>query len=305
MTTATNRRRFFQAGALAAAAAITATGAQAATPINRPYGKHFKLSLAGYSYRKYLAGDSRNNIPPTMTMMEFLDECAKIGLSAAEPTEYYFPRDAGEDYFLSFKRHAYLLGLDISGTAIGNTFTHDAGPKRDEQLELTKRWIDSSAIFGAPCIRIFAGNQQEGQTIEEAKKNCIETAKIACEYAAKKGVYLGLENHGGIVARPEPLIEIVEAVESDWLGINLDGGNFHSDDPYKDLEMIAPYAVNAQLKVSMSGPDNKKYKADFGRILDILANASYRGYIALEYEDSEEPKEAVPRYIEELQKLIG
>jgi sugar phosphate isomerase/epimerase len=69
--------------------------------------------------------------------------------------------------------------------------------------------------------------------------------------------------------------------------------------------MCAPYAVNVQLKVTMSGPDGKRYKADFARILDILDKSSYRGYIALEYEDSEEPKEAVPRLIEELQKMIG
>lgn len=304
MTSITNRRQFFQTSAIAAAG-LAATQTQAAEPFNRPYGKHFKLSLAGYSYRKYLAGDNRNNIPPTMTIMEFLDECAKMGLEASEPTEYYFPRDANEEYFLNFKRHAFLLGLDISGTAIGNTFTHKAGAERDLELEECKKWIDSSAIFGAPCIRIFAGNQQKGQSFDEAMKNCIETTKIACDYAATKGVFLALENHGGIVAKPEPLIKIVEEVDSEWLGINLDGGNFHSEDPYKDIAMCAPYAINVQVKVTMSGPDRKRYKADFGKILDILDDADYRGYIALEYEDSEEPKEAVPRYIEQLQKLIG
>lgn len=304
MTSITNRRRFFQTSGIAAAG-IVATQTHAAEPINRPYGKHFKLSLAGYSYRKYLAGDSRNNIAPTMTMMEFLDACAEMGLGASEPTSYYFPADADEEYYIKFKRHAYLLGLDISGTAIGNNFTHDAGSERDNELEKCKKWIDNAAIFGAPCIRIFAGSKKRDMSFDQAVKNCIETTQLACDYAAKKGVYLALENHGGIVAEPEPLIKIVEEVESDWIGINLDGGNFHTDDPYKSIAMCAPYAVNVQLKVSMSSSDGKRFPADFGRILDILDKASYRGYIALEYEERDEPKEVVPPLIEKLQKMIA
>ncbi len=306
MSIQSNRRGFFKTSAFSAAAVCTAATTNAAKPFDRPYGHRFKLSLAGYSYRKYFQGDPKNNIPPSMTIMDFLDECAKMGLGAAEPTEYYFPRDADEDYFLRFKRHAFLLGLDISGTAIGNTFTHKPGsPKAESEIEACNKWVDASALFGAPCIRIFAGRKQEGDSFEQAKQYCIENTKIACDYAAKNGVFLAIENHGGIVSEPEPLIDIVEAIDSEWLGINLDGGNFHSKDPYKDIEMCAPYAVNVQLKVHMSGPDRKDYPADFGRIMDILEKADYRGYIALEYEASEEPKEAVPRYIEQLQKLIG
>ncbi|MEW6234607.1 MAG: sugar phosphate isomerase/epimerase family protein [Candidatus Omnitrophota bacterium] len=271
----------------------------AIAPIQRGMGARMKLSFAAYSYRKYLAEEK------SMTMMDFLDECAKLGLSASEPTSYYFPPDANDDYFIQFKRKAFLLGLDISGTAIGNTYTHPAGPERDKNLALTKRWIDNAALMGAPCIRIFAGTAPKGVSEEQARKNCVETIQEACAYAARRGVYLALENHGGIVSDAKGMLAIVKAVESDWFGVNLDTGNFHTDDPYKDIAETAPYAVNVQVKVEMSNAAGKAIEPDFERIVGMLGEAGYRGYVALEYEAKPEPKDAVPRYLERLHKIIS
>lgn len=302
------RRQFMRSGLAAAAGAAmlnrAAPGAEAIEPLNRPFGKRFKLSLAGYSYRKYLQGDPRRNIPATMTIEEFLDECAKLGLGASEPTSYYFPNPVTEEFLLGFRRRAFLLGLDISGTAVGNTFTYPPGPQRDEQLASVKQWIDYAAVFGAPCIRIFAGRQPDGVSYEDAVEYCVETTQAACDYAATKGVFLALENHGGIVAEPDGVLAIVNRVESGWFGVNFDSGNFHTEDPYADLARIAPYAVNAQVKTEIRRAGGGREEADMERILAILAEADYRGYVALEYEAGEEPKEAVPRYLETLQTLI-
>lgn len=298
----TNRRNFIKTSALTAGAALlTQTDAVAMKPIPHPFGSKMKLSCAAYGYRKYL----KEQNPPTMTIMDFLDECAKMGLGAAEPTSYYFPSPLTEEYLLQFKRKAHLLGLDISGTAIGNTFTYAPGPKRDEQLALTKQWVDYAAIMGAPCIRIFAGTLQKGDTMEQAIQYCIDTTKEACAYAATKGVFLALENHGGIVAEPDPLIRIVEAVESDWIGVNFDSGNFQTEDPYADMAKIAPYTVNAQVKVEIKPKGQDKTEADLERIINILGESGYRGYVALEYESDQEPKEDIPRYIEKLQEILG
>ncbi len=309
MSTHTNRRVFLKSGALGAGVTIITSqikSAQAIAPITRPFGARMKTSVAAYSYRKYLTDIRKGDAiqPASMTIEGFLDECAKIGLCAAEPTSYYFPNQPSREFLLNFKHKAYLLGLDISGTAIGNNFVYPPGEERDKQLKYTKDWVDYSEIFGAPCIRIFAGKKPKGVSTQQAKKWAIETTQIACDYAAKKGVFLALENHGGIVAKPEELVEIVKSIDSDWFGINFDSGNFHTEDPYKSLEMIAPYAINAQVKVEMRAADGKRTPADFNRIIDILGEADYRGYVALEYEASEEPKEAIPRHLEALQKAI-
>ncbi len=299
MSRFTPRRNFLKASVLAAGAALSRP-ADAMPPIQRPFGARMKLSLAGYSYRKYMKEEK----PPSMTIVDFLDECAKLGLGASEPTSYYFPDPLTTEFLLAFKRKAHLLGLDISGTAVGNTFTYPPGTDREKQLQWVKDWVDYSVIFGAPCIRIFAGQAPKDATKEQAIQWAIETTREACQYAAQKGVFLALENHGGIVSEPEDLLKIVDGVESDWFGVNFDSGNFNTPDPYKSLEMIAPFAVNAQIKTEIRPQGGEKIPADFDRLVGILGQAGYRGYVALEYEGKEEPKEAVPRHLEELQKAI-
>lgn len=291
-------RRGFITSAAVSGIALVNSGAAAMQALKRPFGPKLKTSCAAYSYRKYLREDK------SMNMFDFLDECAKMGCDAAEPTSYFFPEELNEDYWTRFRHKAFMLGLDISGTAIGNTFTHPAGAKREEQLAHTRTWIDHAASMGAPVIRIFAGNVQSGQSREDAIRNTVETTQIALEYAAEKGVFLALENHGGIVARPDEMLEIVNQIDSPWFGVNFDSGNFHGRNPYADLEQIAPYAINAQVKVEIRPEGQDKMPADFDRIISILVENDYRGYVALEYEGGEEPKEAIPRHMEELMNAI-
>ena len=152
----------------------------------------------------------------------------------------------------------------------------------------------------------FAGELQKGSTKEEAKKLCIAAFEECCDYAGKKGVMLGLENHGGIVAEPADILDIVRTVKSPWFGINWDSGNFRTDDPYHDLETIAPYAVNVQWKAEVQPRGAKeKQPVDLPRIVKILRAANYQGYVALEYEAAEDPWVAVPRLLKEMRALIG
>jgi sugar phosphate isomerase/epimerase len=158
--------------------------------------------------------------------------------------------------------------------------------------------------MGAPVIRIFAGNVPKEDTEEAAIDRCAAGINESLDYAAKRGVCLALENHGGITATPGQMLKIISRVkESPWFGVNFDGGNFQTADPYSDLARIALYAINAQLKTEVA-PGNKKEDADLARVIRILADAGYRGYIVLEYEAKEDPKTAVPRHIETLRKLV-
>jgi sugar phosphate isomerase/epimerase len=106
------------------------------------------------------------------------------------------------------------------------------------------------------------------------------------------------------VAEPEGLLEIVKAVKSEWFGVNLDSGNFHGADPYADLARIVPYAVTAQLKVEMQAKGGPKQEADLARLVRMLKDGGYRGYVTLEYEAAEAPLTAVPRYLERLRALL-
>jgi sugar phosphate isomerase/epimerase len=293
-----------------AAAAAALVGAPAAVlamdPVRRRGPSRMKLSLAAYSFRHYLT-DHRRGTKPTaaapMTLESFVDLCAEYPLDGVEPTSYYVPDPPPDGYLRALRRRAFLLGLTISGTAIGNTFTHPPGEKREEQMAYTKRWIDRAAELGAPTIRIFAGDVQKGTTEAQARQWCIDAIRDACAYAATRGVILALENHGGIVTTADQLLSIVREIDSDWFGVNWDSGNFRSADPYAELKAIAPYAVTAQIKVSI-GVAGTSQPADWTRVVGILEDAGYRGWVALEYEEQEDAKTAVPRLLDQLHQLI-
>jgi len=302
-----SRRSFVKVGLIGIATAPSFK-ARAVESFNRPGESGLRLSLAAYSFRQYFKDGERGQAKPIpaekqMDMLRFVDYCAEHGCDGAEVTSYYFPKDLNMDYLLKLKHHAFLRGVEISGTAVGNTFTPPAGDKRTKEIESVKRWIDHAAILGAPHIRVFAGSV-DNQTPEAAKKNCIEALSECAEYAGKKGIFLGVENHGGIVAEPEPLLDIVKSVQSPWVGINLDTGNFRTDDPYKDLALIAPYAVNVQIKTEIAPRGQKSQPADLKRLAQILRDAHYSGYVALEYEAEEDPFTAVPRALAELKQIL-
>lgn len=285
------------------AAALAATGAESAhaTPLITRTGRpRLRLGLAGYSLRDHLTG----KLAPAMTLHDFAEQAAAWEVDAVELTSYYFPRDFTPSDVLSLKRHCHLLGLEISTTPIRNTFTFPAGPEREREIAHVERWIDVAAELGSPAIRIFAGDAQKGQAETEARRNCVESIERCLVHAARRGVFLALENHGGVVAEPEGLLEIASAVSSDWFGVNLDTGNFHGEDPYAQLARCLPYAVTVQVKVEIQPKGAAKQPADLGRLVGMLKQGGYRGHVTLEYEAAEPPLVAVPRYLEQLRSLL-
>jgi len=299
MKDALPRRHFLKACSLGIAGLGTINPAAfAIEPFKRSEATRLQLSLAAYSFRKFFSAG-------TLDLFQFIDYCAAQGCVGTELTSYYFPEDLDEAFLLKVRRHAYLRGIAISGTAVRNTFTHRPGAKRDKDIAWVKRWVDYSALMGAPHIRIFAGQTERGVSLAESKKLCISAIEECADYAGRKGIFLGIENHGGIVAEVKDILDIVRAVQSPWVGINLDTGNFHSDDPYRDLAACAPYAVNVQVKVVVHGKDKVRKPSDFGRLANILRDAGYRGYIVLEYEEKGDPRVECPKFVDQLRKAFA
>lgn len=307
MTQNISRRQLFGYGLGALASASIVQNVSAADAPQRNGAPHMKLSLAAYSFNRMLSKNWSLKDPvkkEQFDLFQFVDYCAKLNLDGTELTSYYFPKDVDNNYLMALKQQTFRLGLDVSGTAIGNDFCLPAGAARDAQIASCKQWIDHAAILGAPAIRIFAGRIPKGGAESEALDQCVAGIDECLAYAATKGVFLALENHGGITATPAQLLAIIKRVKpSDWFGVNYDSGNFRTDDPYGDLEKIAPFAINAQIKVAVTAK-GKKQPADLKRMVDILRQANYRGYVVLEYEEKEPLKE-IPEYIDKLRELIA
>lgn len=298
-----NRRTFGKiAFASTSTCLIVNNSSLAIEPVKRTGKSLIKLSLAAYSFRKYLEFKGTNK--PTMTLEQFAEYASEQGLGAIEPTSYYFP-DTSKEFFPKYKAFCTKLGLDISGSAVGNNFCIPDAAKLKEQMTSVNEWVERCSILGCKTIRIFAGTIAKGDTEEKAKERCINAIGQACDYAAKFGVILALENHGGITASVEQILSIVKSINHPYFGVNLDTGNFHTADPYGDLAKLAPYAVTVQIKTEIQKAGQKKEDADLKKLVEILKGVNYRGYMALEYEANEEPKIGVPKALEELKKLVS
>jgi sugar phosphate isomerase/epimerase len=306
------RRDFVKVTAAAALAAtatplhsFAASSAPAAGPFRRPGKPRLLLSLAAYSMRDSFATNrgKATKVAPgkAIDMFKFAEYCAAHGCDGTELTTYFFAEDT-DDYLLKLRRHCYLIGMPISGTAIGNNFSHPKGPKRDAEIAQTKKWIDRAAVLGAPHIRVFAGVTKEIDR-KEADKLVISALEECCEYAGKKGIFLGLENHDSI-SSADTLLPMVKAVKSPWIGINLDSGNFKTPDPYKDFAACVPYSVNVQFKTEIHDGATKK-PADLKRFTKLLRDGGYQGWVALEYEAKEDPAVAIPRYLGEMKAMFA
>lgn len=306
-----SRRQFFKTAGLvvggAAASSLSVPEGFAADPPVRTAESSMKLSLAAYSFNRLMVrrGSEDQIAKAEMSIRKFVDYCVQQQLQAAELTGYYFPKVVTSEYLCDLKQYTHRLGISISGTAIGNDFCLPEGDARNQQLQECRDWIDYAAMMGAPVIRIFAGRVPKGDTEQAAVDRCVAGINASVAYAATKGVILALENHGGITATPEQMLKIIERVdESPFFGVNFDSGNFKTEDPYADLAKIAPYAVNAQIKVMMRKPEGTKYPAELERIVELLKEAKYRGYVTLEFEE-QNPFDEIPGYLERLRKLIG
>jgi sugar phosphate isomerase/epimerase len=304
-----SRRNILMAGASGVAAAILSPAARlsaaelspAVGPLER--GKSlphsFKLSLAGYSFRKHLDTPGKSG---EMSLFDLAEMCAKLGLDGIEPTSYYFLKN-DDEFIYALKRKIFLLGLGNSGMPIRNNFALPDGEDFDGQLEHVRTWVDVAAKLGAPNIRIFAGNApKNGMSREEAFKQIVKGIRQSCRYAGTKGVFLAIENHGYMTETADAVLKLVETVNHPWLGVNLDTGNFY-EKPYEQIARLAPYSVVCQVKTLVAAPDkpNKREDADYARIFQILRDAKYRGYVALEYEGPDAHAE-VPVEIRKLQE---
>jgi sugar phosphate isomerase/epimerase len=301
-----HRRHFLSTGL----GVLAASTLPAIEPIQRAGKGRMQLGVAAYSFREAFQWSRGKEQKPKggqrpWSILDFIDWCADHNVPGAEVTSYFFPPDVDDAFLLDVKRHAYLRGVQLAGTAIGNNFALAKGERLDAEIARVKQWIDHAAVMNAPHIRVFAGPVPNDISIEEAEANCIVAYQECLDYAAKRGIFLGMENHGGIVAEPENLVKMVRAADSPWAGINFDSGNFHTEDPYADLEKIAPYAINVQLKMEMKTDKGETSEVDIPRILDLLRRANYQGWFTLEYEVEADPFVEVPKILDRLHPLLG
>lgn len=291
-----NRRDMLKSMSFAAASAAAMPGNPAAAEQLVKAGKaRIRTAICAYSFREALA-------KKTMTYEDLVDLAVENGMDGLDVTVYWFPETGLDPFLLSLRRKAYLSGVEIPSIAIRTDCCQKDTEARKKEAAWIGRWVDVSERLGASHIRVFGGTVPKDSTEDTAAGWVADVLKRAADYAGSKGVFLGLENHGGITLRAKRIISIVEAVNHPWVGINLDTGNFRSD-PYEQIGMCLPWAVNSQFKVTVNYEDGRREPCDWDRIMGMFATAGYKGYVALEYEEREPAATAVPRHLKTIREL--
>ncbi len=286
-----NRRELLKT--IPAVLALPSISAVAQKPAGRVL---LRSALCAYSYREELKAR-------TVTYDDLVRIAAENGADGLDLTVYWMPEDTPDSFLLPLRRLAYKSGVHIYSIAIRAVMCQPTAELREAEAAKVRKWVDVAVKLGAGHIRVFGGNLPKGLALDQGVAFAAETLRRSAEYASRHGILLGIEDDGGITATAEPVVRIVQQADSPWVGINLDVGNFESN-ALPQIAMCIPHAVNVHMKTEMPDEAGVRRKADWDKVLGMLAGGGYRGYVALEYEAKENASTAVPRLLRDLRSAI-
>jgi L-ribulose-5-phosphate 3-epimerase len=265
-----------------------------------------RFAVSSYSYWHFKA--------ERYPIEKVIDDAARLGFDGVEVLHRQMTNESPL-YLNSLKRAALLRGLSLVMFSIHQDFVSPWADERGMEIRHTQYGIGLAQKLGIPAVRINSGRWRTirlfddlmkakgdeppipGYTENDAIEWCIDSIRACIPTAEKAGVMLMLENHWGVTIKPENLLRIVDGVNSPWLGINLDIGNF-PDDPYPGIEKLAPRAAIVHFKTYYGGGEYYTLNLDYKRIAGILRQAHFRGYISLEMEGKEAPESAVAKSLD-------
>jgi sugar phosphate isomerase/epimerase len=262
-----------------------------------------RLAVSTYSYWHFKT--------PKYPIDKVIEHAAETGFDGVELLHRQF--DSEEPAYLNrLKNAAWRAGLAMPMLSIHQDFVSPDAAERMKNIDHTKHCIDLASALGIPAIRLNSGRWKTiksfddlmkvkgdepplpGYSEKDALDWCVGSIEACLPHAEKAGVVMALENHWGLTTKTENLLAIWRRVNSPWLGLNVDTGNFPGD-PYPELEKLAPHASIVQAKTYYGGGEWYTLEPDFPRIAKIFAKANFRGWVSLEMEGKEDPATAVPK----------
>jgi L-ribulose-5-phosphate 3-epimerase len=135
----------------------------------------------------------------------------------------------------------------------------------------------------------------DGFSDEDGYAWSAEAFKIASYTAGRKGITLLLENHWGFTGDAAGVLRILQDVDSPWLKVVLDTGNFNfCADPYAEMAALAPYAAMVHAKTYVGGGIYYTAELEYPRIIRLLRESGFQGYLSLEFEGKAHPEVGIP-----------
>ena len=292
MNVAPSRRTFLQQAALLPFVASAGFANAAFAPIKRTGGSSLKTSLNAFSFLELLTANARD-ASKGVNLFQVCDFCAAHNFDGVDLTGYFFPgypKAPDDSYIFRLKRHAFDLGLGISGTGVRNDFTTADEAVRAEGVQRIKTWIEVAAKLGAPTIRAFADSQPPFKNWQQAAANAdravvevwlADSLRECAEHGKKFGVVVAVQNHGDFISTGEQHVSLLQRVDHEYCAALVDTGKYNTPDPYADIGLVAPYAVNWQIK-ELTGTPGDSPRVDMNKLVTIIRKSGYRGYLPVE-----------------------
>lgn len=318
-----NRRHFLTAAGLAAAGlSAEATPAFAsAAPKAR-----VQLAIASYSYWHFRE--------PKVSIESVIEKAAALGVAGVDVLHRQMDLPEKEPLTAEhraslrrLKRHAFNHGVSLVCLSTHQTFVSPDPAVVAANVAHTQKCIEICQELGIPAMRINTGRWGTtkdfdqlmkdhgvepvlpGFTEDDGFKWCVDGLQGCLAKAAECGVTLALENHWGLARTADGLLRIVNTVNSPWLGVLMDTGNFltppYKTADYEQLRRIAPKAVYVQVKTYPGGGEWYSLDIDYRRIARMLAEVNYGGWVALEMEGKAPADAAVRESIKLLRAAFG
>lgn len=267
-----------------------------------------KIGVSTYSFWGF-------NGPKEKVPMEYcIEQAARMGFDGIE---FLLMQMTSEDngYLQKLKKQAFHAGLDLMGFSTHQGFVYPDQAKRQEEVNKTIHQLELAYQLGIPTMRLNTGRWNTTKSFDDLMANkgiepilpgytedqgfdwVISSIEKCLPTAEKCGVVLGLENHWGLGRTAEGVLRIVKAINSPWLQVTADTGNF-LEDQYQQLELLAPHTFLIQAKTYFGGGKWYTLEIDYQRVARIFREVDYRGYVSVEFEGKEDALTAVPKSLE-------
>ncbi|MBI1314908.1 TIM barrel protein [bacterium] len=316
-----NRRRFLSttAGAVMSGGVVLAAEESSRDEQARTSGARQSTPIALSTYSLW-----RFHNEPLRDIHRCIDIASDMGFDGVELLLYQIEQNTllSNAAMQQIKRHAFRLGLPLCGMSTHQGFVTPDREARQRNIDLTIGQIETCYQLGIPTMRVNTGRWGTSRNFDELMKNrgiepplagytdedafpwVIDSFERCLPTAEKCGVVLGLENHWGLGLTPEGVLRIVDAVDSPWLQVTLDTGNF-LENPYDKLEQLAPHAAFVQAKTYYGGGQWYEIDIDYTRVAAMLRRHNYRGCISLEFEGMEDYRTAIPKSLSLLRQAFS
>jgi sugar phosphate isomerase/epimerase len=324
----TSRRSFLkQAGGLAAGLGLSSLLPFSAYSENTSKKMFFEISLAEWSFNKSIFGKQMSNLDfPVKAKKEFgISVVEYVNTLFFDNTHSFKENGSSQTYLKELLMRCKDNGVKnhlIMCDAEGDLGDLDES-KRKQTVENHYKWVEAAKFLGCATIRVNAAGQG---TAEEVKKAAIDGLGRLSEFAKKAGINVIVENHGGYSSDGQWLAWVMKGVNMPNCGTLPDFGNFCIErskpeantmeawyktvclkeyDKYKGTQELMPFAKGVSAKSNNFDEKGDVVETDYYRMLKIVKDAGFKGYIGIEYEGQKESEEEGIRKTKALLEKVG